>query len=88
MRMIYSEVPFLILTSATAFSGCHCHVTQRKSLKIQTCSITIKKNPVELHVKHCKMSSSYVHVYNFIYWDLLSDGTKTSEGSVIFNFGI
>ena len=29
---------FFSVTSATAFSGCHCHVTQRKSLEIQTCS--------------------------------------------------
>ena len=34
----------LLFTSATAFSGCHFHVTQCKSLQIQTCFITIRRN--------------------------------------------
>ena len=50
---------FDLRTPGTAFSGRHFHVTQRKSLEIQTCSITKRriKNNVELN--HCEMSSSY-----------------------------
>ena len=44
-----------------------------KALKFKLVVYYNKKNPVEL--KHCKMG-------------LLSDETKTSEGKVMFNFGI
>ena len=49
----------LPLIFATAFSGRHFHVTQCKSLEIQTCCMVLyynRTNPVEL--KHCEMSSS------------------------------
>ena len=38
-----TKVITLLLTYRTAFSGSHFHVMQRKSLEIETCSITIRR---------------------------------------------
>ena len=57
VQLAKTKVITHVLTYTTAFSGRNVHVTQRKSLEIQTRSITIRKNPVEL--KHSEKSSSY-----------------------------
>ena len=64
VQLTETKVITHLLTYATAFSGRNFHVTQRKSLEIQTRSAQDsgklqynKKNTVEL--KHCETSSSY-----------------------------
>ena len=56
VQLAKTKVITHLLTYSTAFSGRNFHVTQRKSLEIQTRSYN-KKNPVE--PKHCETSSSY-----------------------------
>ena len=43
VQLAKTKVITYLLTYATAFSGRNFHVTQRKSLEIQTCSITIRR---------------------------------------------
>ena len=43
-QLAKNEVITHLLTYAKAFWGHNYHVTQRKSLEIQTCSITIRRN--------------------------------------------
>ena len=58
-----TKVITYLLTYMIAFSGLNVHVTQRKSLEIQTRSITIQYYPVEL--KHSEKSSSH-RVFNLM----------------------
>ena len=80
-----------LLTYATAFSGCNFYVTQRKSLEIQTCSMTIRKTLSGWNiVKHQKLEKQREYLileYDYVTWKpRIQKSCFRKQSSVTFSF--
>ena len=64
VQLAKTKVITHLLTYTTAFSGRNVHVPQRKSLKIKTCSITIRRTLSSWNILKCQ-----VPIGSFTWWN-------------------